>query len=83
MSDDSGQRYETNCHSRMAFNPQNPALMCRQVHRWYIQIRKLCQGTDLEQFLQVVIRVAAEQLAAESRGHIRMAQRSKNIGRER
>src|SRR5690606_19239373 len=59
---------------------------------WYIQLRKLCQGTALEPFLRVVIEVASQKfdgslgldasthLAAEVIDHIGLPQAAKLMG---
>ncbi|MFZ4287713.1 TniQ family protein [Variovorax sp. HJSM1_2] len=77
---------------RLAAGNKEARTLNTQLGDWYISLRKACQGTSLEPFLQVIIDVAAEKsecvlgldsakaMAEDATRHVRASDAAKAIG---
>lgn len=85
-------RFEDHVSARVRAGKQNARTINSLLGAWYIQLRKLSLGSDLEQFLTVVIRIAtrdfegirsldsAAQLVEDQVEHLRLSAAAKLIG---
>ncbi|VVE66462.1 hypothetical protein PAN31117_02299 [Pandoraea anapnoica] len=84
--------FRTHVEQRIASGRKDARTLNTLLGEWYINLRKLCQGTMLEPLLQIIIDVAAQNsecvlgmdsakaMAEDATGYVRAPQAAKTIG---
>lgn len=84
--------FQTHIEQRISFGRKDARTLNTLLGDWYINLRKLCQDTTLEPFLEIIIDVAAKNsdcvlgldsakaMAEDATGHVRAPQAAKAIG---